>query len=98
MASTRVLPTFRPDSYLEPGRSDWRELVDALGGITVNVNERVAMGGISSAHIPPKKWIEPGPRQHLDGRRALWFARGRYGADEHGAFGRDSHDHRQLQW
>jgi glucuronate isomerase len=29
--STRVLPTFRPDRYLEPGREDWAELVDALG-------------------------------------------------------------------
>ena len=26
-----MLPTFRPDRYLEPGRSDWPELVDALG-------------------------------------------------------------------
>ena len=26
-----MLPTFRPDRYLEPGRPDWRELVDALG-------------------------------------------------------------------
>ena len=26
----RVLPTFRPDRYLEPGRRDWRELIDAL--------------------------------------------------------------------
>lgn len=56
--------------------------MDALGGITVNVNERVAMGGVSSSHIPPKEWIEPGPKQHLDGRHALWFARGRYGADD----------------
>ena len=40
------------------------------------------MGGISSSHIPPKEWIEPGPGQHLDGRHALWFARGRYGADD----------------
>jgi glucuronate isomerase len=29
--STRVLPTFRPDRYLEPGREDWPELVNALG-------------------------------------------------------------------
>ena len=28
---TRVLPTFRPDRYLEPARSDWPDLVDALG-------------------------------------------------------------------
>ncbi len=28
---TRVLPTFRPDRYLEPGRPDWPDLVEALG-------------------------------------------------------------------
>ncbi|MGP9536594.1 glucuronate isomerase [Brachybacterium sp. AOP43-C2-M15] len=27
----RVIPTFRPDKYLEPARADFRELVDALG-------------------------------------------------------------------
>jgi LCP family protein required for cell wall assembly len=70
------------DYYLQVNLTSFPEIVDALGGITVNVNERVAMGGISSAGIPPKEWIEPGPRQHLDGRHALWFARGRYGADD----------------
>jgi glucuronate isomerase len=29
--ATRVVPTFRPDRYLEPGRADWPQLVDALG-------------------------------------------------------------------
>jgi LCP family protein required for cell wall assembly len=70
------------DYYLQVNLKGFAELVDALGGITVNVNERVAMGGVSSAHIPPSEWIEPGPKQHLDGRHALWFARGRYGADD----------------
>ncbi|HZX03301.1 LCP family protein [Kribbella sp.] len=70
------------DYYLQVNLQSFPEIVDALGGITVNVNERVAMGGISSSHIPPKEWIEPGRRQHLDGRHALWFARGRYGADD----------------
>lgn len=70
------------DYYIQVNLQSFPEIVDALGGITVNVNERVAMGGISSAHIPPKEWIEPGPNQHLDGRHALWFARGRYGADD----------------
>ncbi|NUR99375.1 MAG: LCP family protein [Kribbellaceae bacterium] len=70
------------DYYLQVNLTSFPEIVDALGGITVNVNERVAMGGISSAGIPPKEWIEPGPKQHLDGRHALWFARGRYGADD----------------
>ncbi|QWW19985.1 glucuronate isomerase [Schaalia sp. 19OD2882] len=27
----RVVPTFRPDAYLEPARSDWRDLTRALG-------------------------------------------------------------------
>ncbi|MEU4191283.1 LCP family protein [Kribbella sp. NPDC026611] len=70
------------DYYVQVNLTSFPEIVDALGGITVNVNERVAMGGISSSHIPPKEWIEPGPSQHLDGRHALWFARGRYGADD----------------
>ncbi len=70
------------DYYLQVNLQGFPELVDAIGGITVNVNERVAMGGISSSHIPPSEWIERGPRQHLDGRHALWFARGRYGADD----------------
>ncbi|MFF1821682.1 LCP family protein [Kribbella sp. NPDC058245] len=70
------------DYYLQVSLTGFPELVNALGGITVNVNERVAMGGVSSAHIPPKEWIEPGPNQHLDGRHALWFARGRYSADD----------------
>lgn len=70
------------DYYLQVNLQGFDRIVDALGGITVNVNERVAMGGISSAHIPPDDWIEPGPNQHLDGYHALWFARGRYGADD----------------
>jgi LCP family protein required for cell wall assembly len=70
------------DYYLQVNLQGFDQIVDALGGITVNVNERVAMGGISSSHIPPGQWIEPGPNQHLDGFKALWFARGRYGADD----------------
>jgi LCP family protein required for cell wall assembly len=70
------------DYYLQVNLQGFDEIVDALGGITVNVNERVAMGGVSSSHIPPSQWIEPGPKKHLDGFHALWFARGRYGADD----------------
>ncbi len=70
------------DYYLQVNLKGFAKLVDALGGITVNVNERVAMGGVSSSNRPPDEWIEPGPNQHLDGRHALWFARGRYGADD----------------
>jgi LCP family protein required for cell wall assembly len=70
------------DYYLQVNLQGFDQMVDALGGITVNVNERVAMGGNSELHIPPGQWIEPGPTRHLDGFHALWFARGRYGADD----------------
>lgn len=30
----RVVPTFRPDKYLEPGRPDWNELVDKLAEVS----------------------------------------------------------------
>jgi hypothetical protein len=33
-------------------------------------------------HIPPKEYLHPGPNQKLNGRSALWYARGRYGSDD----------------
>ena len=60
-----------------------RDVVDAMGGITVNVNEPVAINGNTDAGIPPTDYIDPGPDQHLDGFHALWFARGRWGSDDY---------------
>ena len=60
------------------------EFVNALGGITVNVNVPVPVGGKNPTRVggsdgfPPDRWLVPGPNQHLDGQDALWFARGRY--------------------
>ncbi|MEQ4209002.1 LCP family protein [Actinopolymorpha sp. B17G11] len=61
----------------------FKELINALGGITVNINERVAIGGSSDEGVEPSDWLEPGPNQHLNGYNALWFARGRYGSDDY---------------
>lgn len=63
------------------------KMIDALGGVTVNVNSRIAMGGSVDRGIPPPSWLEPGPEQHLNGTEAMWFARGRYG-DNNGDFDR----------
>ena len=71
------------DYYVLINLKGFTELVDALGGITVNVNQRVAIGGSAEEDKKPGGWIEPGPAQHLDGYHALWFARGRYGADDY---------------
>ncbi|MDO9454874.1 LCP family protein [Nocardioides sp.] len=71
------------DYYLLVNLKGFQTVVDALGGITVNINEKVAINGDTSAGIPPTGYLEPGPDQHLDGFHALWFARGRYGSDDY---------------
>ncbi|MCW2757451.1 MAG: brpA 3 [Nocardioidaceae bacterium] len=71
------------DYYLLVNLDGFRQIVQAIGGITVNVNERVAINGETDRHIPPTGWIEPGPNQHLDGYHALWFTRGRYGSTDY---------------
>ncbi|REF36175.1 LCP family protein [Thermasporomyces composti] len=69
--------------YVLVNLKGFEKLIDAIGGITVNVNHRVAIGGVESEGLRPGGWIEKGPNQHLDGHKALWFARGRYGADDY---------------
>jgi LCP family protein required for cell wall assembly len=70
------------DYYALIDLQGFTELINALGGITVNVNTYVPIGGNTDLHIPPKAYLHPGPNQHLDGRSALWYARGRYGSDD----------------
>lgn len=68
--------------YVMLSLDGFKTLVDALGGITINVNSRIPMGGNTDRGVPPERWLEPGPNQHLDGTEALWYARGRYGTDD----------------
>lgn len=69
--------------YVLVNLEGFKTIVDAMGGITVNINEPVAINGNTDAGIPPTAWLEPGPDQHLDGFHALWYARGRYGSDDY---------------
>ena len=71
------------DYYVLVNLEGFKEIVDAMGGITVNINEHVAINGNTDAGIPPTDYLDPGPDQHLDGFHALWFARGRYGSDDY---------------
>ena len=57
----------------------FRQLIDAMGGVTVTVRQPVPIGGGTSR---VKGYIQPGT-QHLDGYHALWFARSRHGADDY---------------
>lgn len=73
----------RVDYFALVNLQGFQELINALGGVTVNVSERVPIGGSTDSGTPPEGWIEPGPHQHLDGFHALWFARGRWGSDDY---------------
>jgi LCP family protein required for cell wall assembly len=57
----------------------FEQLINAMGGITVNVQAPVPIGGGSSK---VSGYVQPGT-QHLDGYHALWFARSRHGASDY---------------
>ena len=65
----------------------FQQLVNAMGGVDINVTERVCVGCSSRPDGGIKwtdgteEWIELG-EQRLDGRRALWYARSRAGSDD----------------
>ncbi|MCY1716550.1 LCP family protein [Microbacterium sp. SL62] len=57
------------------------DLVDALGGVDIDVKERLPKGGPAYDGQPVDDWafgwIEPG-QQHMNGDTAQWYARSRY--------------------
>src|SRR4051794_38213063 len=71
------------DYYVMVNLDGFSQLIDALGGITVNVNYYVPIGGEPTLHYLPDDYFHPGPNQHMDGWHALAFARGRYGLTDY---------------
>ena len=77
------------DYYAMVDLNGFVQLVNALGGVTVNISKPVPVGGKNPTNIggsdgfPPDRWLAPGPNQHLNGYDALWFARGRYNTDDY---------------
>jgi len=70
------------DYYVMVSMTGFVELVDAMGGVTVNINQPIPIGGAEGLR-EPEGYLDPGPDQRLDGFDALWFARGRYGLDDY---------------
>ncbi len=62
----------------------FRRLVDAVGGVTINVRDRIPIGGIGSKVTG---YVKPG-RRKLDGFETLWFARSRVEADDYSRMAR----------
>lgn len=66
--------------YVLVDMQGFQALIDALGGITVNVQEALPVNGAwedGEMTFEPDYWIQPGV-QVLDGYNALWYARSRY--------------------
>lgn len=64
-------------SYAMVDMAAFTSLVDALGGVTIDVKERLPIGGQNDDLSDVKGWIEVG-KQHMDGYTALWYARSRH--------------------
>ena len=71
------------DYYVLINLQGFTKLINALGGIKVNVNSYVPIGGDTDSGVAPTEQISPGENKQLDGFQALWFARGRYGGDDY---------------
>lgn len=67
-------------SYVLVDMAGFKHLIDAVGGIDINVTQRLPIGGHLDANgvqTGVRGWIEPG-LQHMDGHTALWYARSRH--------------------
>jgi LCP family protein required for cell wall assembly len=69
--------------YIFIDMNGFAAMIDALGGVDINVTERLPKGGPpegwqgNDANEWAIGWIEPG-QQHMDGDTAQWYARSRY--------------------
>jgi LCP family protein required for cell wall assembly len=78
------------DYFVEVNMAGFASIIDALGGLTVDVGpERIPIGGItpSGRHVRPDGYIEPGIQQ-LSGEQALAFARSRTNSTDYARMGR----------
>jgi len=75
------------DYYAMLNLAGFAQFVDAIGGVTIDVQERLPIGGSGDPtrrdfHVATGGWIEKGV-QHLDGYHALWYARSRWTTDDY---------------
>lgn len=78
------------DYYLEVNMAGFSSMIDAVGGVTVNVgSEPIPVGGVTAfgRYVTPDRYISPGV-QTLGGEDALWFARSRRDGTDYQRMGR----------
>jgi LCP family protein required for cell wall assembly len=66
------------DYYAMVNLQGFNDFVDAMGGVTVTITERLPIGGLDAYgnRVPPVGYLEPGTRK-LNGSDAQWYARSR---------------------
>jgi polyisoprenyl-teichoic acid--peptidoglycan teichoic acid transferase len=66
------------DYYAMVNLEGFNEFVDAMGGVTVTITERLPIGGLlaDGTRVKPVGYLEPGTRK-LSGTDAQWYARSR---------------------
>jgi len=69
------------DEYVMLNLAGFQQVIDILGGLEVNVTERLPVGG-SVEHPVASHWLEPG-KQKLNGYYALWYARSRWSTTDY---------------
>jgi LCP family protein required for cell wall assembly len=71
------------DNYLMLNLKGFQGFVDAIGGIRINVDERLPIGGNVEDPGATKGYIKPGKNKLLNGYQALWFARSRWSTNDY---------------
>ena len=78
------------DYYVEVNMAGFASIIDAVGGVTVDVGPvPLPIGGVlpDGQHVKPSGSVPAGV-QHLDGNDALWFGRSRRDSDDYNRMGR----------
>jgi LCP family protein required for cell wall assembly len=73
------------DYYVEVGMDGLAAVIDALGGVTVDVGPvPLPIGGVTydGRRVAPDGYLPAGVH-HLDGHQALWYARSRRNSDDY---------------
>jgi LCP family protein required for cell wall assembly len=70
------------DTYVMLNLKGFQNFIDNIGGLTVNVTERLPIGGDVEHPVPTHGYIEKGKRK-LDGFNTLWYARSRWSTNDY---------------
>jgi len=74
-------------NYVLVDMKGFKGLINAIGGVTIDVKMRLPIGGKLDDGSDARAFIEPG-KQHMSGTIALWYARSRHGLNGNSDYAR----------